>query len=413
MLKKTAVVAGWCLTLVSGDASGQQTMMIPIGGEKTVPVPQGVVAPSDSPEEIAKDAARDLKDNRFYNKPGATRAQYDADWQQCRLIARGSRTPSGSIPYYYDPAVISPLAAGIGGGIGGAIGAAIAQGQQRRANRQQCLMIRGWRLVEVSAKDADRVNALSDADRDTYFNELVGAAHVDGSITEMKTFAITVDPALRLDEPLRARGMVYAGKDVDSAQPMTLGPNEGMVVLGYRRVVPAAQGRSGGIALLRYDVEHRDVIYRPKDWKKNGDKTTYSLTANSHDKKAEYEVQTIRVTAGDYVVNSTTVGAVQPTITNCFGAPTFHVGAGEIVYLGDFHPYIGLPLSNGEKLSTLAHSMHVDDARATLTAQQPQLATALKPATWRNGATYACSGTVMTRWDLNGPEMLPSLPSAS
>jgi len=28
----------------------------------------------DTPEEIAKDAARDLKDNRFYNKPGATRA---------------------------------------------------------------------------------------------------------------------------------------------------------------------------------------------------------------------------------------------------------------------------------------------------------------------------------------------------
>ena len=45
----------------------------------------------DTPEEIAKDAARDLKDNRFYNKPGATRAQYDADWQECRLIARGSQ----------------------------------------------------------------------------------------------------------------------------------------------------------------------------------------------------------------------------------------------------------------------------------------------------------------------------------
>ena len=41
----------------------------------------------DTPEEIAKDAARDLKDNRFYNKPGATRAQYDVDWQECRSLA--------------------------------------------------------------------------------------------------------------------------------------------------------------------------------------------------------------------------------------------------------------------------------------------------------------------------------------
>ena len=83
----------------------------------------------DTPEEIAKDAARDLKDNRFYNKPGATRAQYDSDWQECRLIARGSRLANGTIPTYnpaiYNPS-ISPLAAGAGGLIGGMIASAIA-----------------------------------------------------------------------------------------------------------------------------------------------------------------------------------------------------------------------------------------------------------------------------------------------
>ncbi|WP_303783449.1 hypothetical protein [Sandarakinorhabdus limnophila] len=52
-----------------------------------------VPASADSPEEIAKDSARDLKDSRYYNKPGATRADYDKDWQKCRLIARSSRTP--------------------------------------------------------------------------------------------------------------------------------------------------------------------------------------------------------------------------------------------------------------------------------------------------------------------------------
>ena len=109
---------------------------------------------ADTPEEIAEDAARDLKDSRFYNKPGATRAEYDADWQSCRLIARGSQTPAGSVPIYnpalYNPA-ISPLAAGIGGGIGAAIGAAIVEGQMRRANRRNCLLIKGWRLVELPA----------------------------------------------------------------------------------------------------------------------------------------------------------------------------------------------------------------------------------------------------------------------
>jgi hypothetical protein len=129
----------------------------------------------DSPEEIAKDAARDLKDSRFYNKPGATRAEYDAAWQECRLIARGSRTPSGTYTYVYNPNVISPLAAGIGAGIGGLIGNAIVQGQIRRANRRSCLLVRGWRLVEVEGTEAAKVAAMTDAERDTYFSTIIGA----------------------------------------------------------------------------------------------------------------------------------------------------------------------------------------------------------------------------------------------
>ncbi|MDB5691405.1 MAG: hypothetical protein JWO81_468 [Alphaproteobacteria bacterium] len=134
----------------------------------------------DSPEEIAKDSARDLKDSRFYNKPGATRAQYDADWQECRLIARGSKTPSGSYSYVYNPAVISPIAAGVGAGIGAAIAQAIIQGQLRRANRRSCLLIRGWRLVEVDDAEQKRVAALPDAEREHYFNAILGATELKG-----------------------------------------------------------------------------------------------------------------------------------------------------------------------------------------------------------------------------------------
>lgn len=107
-----AVVAAMPFELVAAQA----VMNVPVGGTTPPPVAQTPPAdPEDTPEEIAKDAARDLKDSRFYNKPGATRAQYDADWQTCRLIARGSRTPSGTVPYFYNPAVISPLAAGSAG----------------------------------------------------------------------------------------------------------------------------------------------------------------------------------------------------------------------------------------------------------------------------------------------------------
>jgi len=161
-------------------AAAQGTVVIPGQALEQPAKAEKPQASDDTPEEIAKDAARDLKDSRFYNKPGATRAQYDADWQECRLIARGSRTPSGTVVVPYNPAIISPVAAGAAAGIGGLIGGAIVQGQVRRANRRSCLLVRGWRLVEVDGAEQERVNAMTDEERSRYFDTIVGAEDVKG-----------------------------------------------------------------------------------------------------------------------------------------------------------------------------------------------------------------------------------------
>jgi hypothetical protein len=162
-------------------AAAQGTVVIPGKSvEQPAKVEKAKADKDDTPEEIAQDAARDLKDSRFYNKPGATRAQYDSDWQECRLIARGSRTPTGTIVVPYNPAIISPVAAGVGAGIGGLIGAAIVEGQVRRANRRSCLLVKGWRLVEVEGAEQERVAAMTDEQRSTYFDTIVGADDVKG-----------------------------------------------------------------------------------------------------------------------------------------------------------------------------------------------------------------------------------------
>lgn len=388
--------------------AAQATHTTTYGGGATSPVAQTPpVDPKDTPEEIAQDAARDLKDSRFYNKPGATRAQYDADWQTCRLIARGSRTPSGSVPFYYNPAIISPIAAGIGGGIGGLIGAAIAEGQQRRANRQACLLIKGWRLVEVPSEEAARVGTMTEGQKDTYFNAIVGAETVKGSIFERTSFSLAPDPALNLDAPVTGPGTVFLGKKVDAAAPFKLAPGEAAVVLAFRRPDAASAGRSGSVQMYRYDATQRDVMYKPRDWKKKGDLTNYAVSASSADKKAAYEVQVIRLTPGDYVLNATTVGPIVATSSNCFGAPTFRVNEGEIAYLGDFIPFMNAKLSTGDRASVLAWTPKIEDARKTLAVRHANLAEALKPAPLHNGATYGCSAIMMTRWDLPGVAMLP------
>jgi hypothetical protein len=387
----------------------QASMNVPYGGDMPAPVPQDPpINPKDTPEEIAKDATRDLKGNRFYNKPGATRAQYDADWQECRLIARGSRTPSGTIPYYYNPAVISPVAAGIGAGIGGLIAGAIAEGEQRRANRRSCLMIRGWRMVEVPSAEAARVEAMSDEARSAYFDTVVGARTVSGEITERTSFSLQEDPELKLDAPLAGPGSVFLGKKADTAIPLVLQPGEGAIVFAYRRPGGGSAGRSGSVQFARYDVAGRDLVYQPRDWKKKGDKTTYNLIASSSDRKADHEVHVLRVTPGDYVIAGMSVGPAVPiTASNCFGAPTFSVAAGEVVYVGDFLPFMDHKLSTGTKFHGMVYASRPDDARTTLATRQPALAAAMKPATLRNQATYACSAITMDRWDVAGAESLP------
>ena len=396
------------------QVAAQTTMQVPYGGDRPAPVP---ITPShdpkDTPEEIAKDAARDLRDNSFYNKPGATRAQYDADWQDCRLIARGSRTPSGTVPYYYNPAVISPLAAGMGGALGGLIAGAIAEGQQRRANRRACLLIKGWRLVELPSADAARLATMTDEQRSSHFNTLVGAAQVDGKVTERTRFSLAPDPALKLDAPVAGPTTVFLGKKIDPATPVVLAPTEAAVVLAFRRPDAASAGRSGAVQLSRYNLAARDLVYQPKDWKKTGDKTSYLITAGSADRTASYEVQVLRVTAGDYIVSGMSVGPMVVTTTYCFGAPTFHVDAGDVVYIGDFVPLWNARKADGQKLTALAYTAHIDDARHALATSQPALAAALKPAVPHNRATYACSAISMDRWDLPGADALPDLSTAA
>lgn len=408
-MRRTMVIAAVLATVaMPGELIAQATMPVPYGGTRPAPVPQTPpLDPKDTPEEIAKDAARDLTPTHFYNRPGATRAEYDAAWQACRLIARGSRTPSGSVPYYYNPALVSPIAAGIGGGLGGLLAGAIAEGAQRRANRQNCMLIRGWRLIEPNDAQAAPVIAMTEAARTAHLDAQIGAMQPTGTPTERTSFTLAPDPALRLDAPVVGPASLFLGKKVDPAAPFVLAPGEAAIVVAFRRPDPGSAGRSGRLELMRYDSAGRDLVYRPRDWKKQGDKTTYSVSVASGDRKAPYEVQVVRITPGDYVLNSWASGTLLPTTTNCFGAPNFHVAAGEVLFLGDFIPYWDVKLASGAKFSDLVYAGQTGDARGALQSRQPTLATALRPAAWRNNATYACSAITMTRFDLTGASPLP------
>ncbi|HVF83958.1 MAG TPA: hypothetical protein VM913_07290 [Sphingomicrobium sp.] len=371
----------------------------------------------DTPEEIAKDAARDLKDNRFYNKPGATRAQYDADWQECRFIARGSKLINGNQTFYnpalYNPS-ISPLAAGIGGGLGAAIGAAIAEGIQRRENRKRCLMIKGWRMVKLPAAKANVVSAMSDADKQAYFNRIVGAQTVEGEIDELTRFGPPQDPALAINPALAGPATLFIHKDPAKAILPALAPDQGALVVAFRRNGGAAAGRSGALQLFRYNRAEGDLFYQPRDWKKKGDKTTYVVGVSSGDKKAAYELRIIPVTAGDYVLNGASVGPNVPlTTSNCFGAPMIRVEAGQYAYLADASPFMGERLADGKKHHGMIFSRNFAVAKQAMTKLRPEVATKMVEPALHNRATYSCAAVTMDRFDFPGASELPTLASKS
>lgn len=378
------------------------------GGASAQPAPVN----NDTPEEIAKDAARDLKDSRFYNKPGATRAQYDADWQECRLIARGSRIIDGNMPYYnpamYNPS-ISPLAAGIGGGIGAAIAAAIAEGIQRRANRKQCLMIKGWRMVRLSGPQAAAVAAMGESDKQAYFNRIVGAATVDGEIEKLDTFSPPADPALAVTAGLAGPATLFVHKKPAKAVLPALAPGEGAIVMAFRRNGATTAGRHGLVQMFRYDRDKRDLLYQPRDWKKKGDTATYVVSIPSGDKNAAYELRVMPVTAGDYVLDGTTVGAAMPPMTsNCFGAPVMRVEAGQYAYLGDANPFVKAQLADGTMTSALVMARHFAAARDAMAKLRPDIAAAMVEPAINNRATYSCAAVTMTRFDWPGMTELPA-----
>jgi hypothetical protein len=377
--------------------------------------PAATPPPDDSAAEIAEDAARDLKDNRFYNKPGATRAQYDADWQECRLIARGSRTPSGTVPVFYNPNIISPVAAGAAGGLGAFIGAKIAEGIQRRANRRSCLLVKGWRLVEVDDATKAKVAAMTDADRDAYFATIVGADRVDGKIEvfENALAAPKLAAGLNPGGKVTAPAALTAGKKVDLGA-FKLAPGQGAILVGFRRPDDHSLGKSASASFARYDAEQGDLHYQPRDWKKKGDKTTYGVHARSIDKKAGHELHILPVTAGRYVLSSAQAGPYNPQqiTTFCLGAPSFEVKEGEIVYFGDLTPYMSAPASDGGKLLAMPYSSDAEGARALLAGRKAALAGSFRSAELQNDATWGCIGQAMTAYRVK-ETAVASIPAGS
>jgi hypothetical protein len=351
--------------------------------------------------DVPEDAAHDLAADKFYNRPGATRAQYIADWEACRLIARGAQPPSKNFPKNLGTADNSL----------GILPAVLNETIERRFSRNTCLLTRGWRQYSLGVTEKRRVQALSETERAAYFDRAVGAGPAPGTPYGRTDFAPSSDPMLVTEGSPALPGSFYVGREVNPKTAMVPSANEALVVLAFRRPDKGSSGRAGELQIQRYDVAKRDLAYPSSDKEDPADTTTYTQLVESIDRNARYEVQVMRLTPGDYVIAGTAVSrillaGVHPNV-NCFGAPLFHADAGQTVYIGDFTPFWGAKMSSGDWAYGIGYSRHIEDARDTLKSAQPALAAAMRQARMFNQARFTCVGGLMDRWDLPGLEALP------
>ena len=410
MKKRLASVLALLTSQLMATALAQDELLV--GSTMGGPLKPQIHAPDQghSPEEVARDAAGDLRPDRFYNKPGATRDDYTAAWQACRLISRGSETPELKI-MHREPQSVADVA---GAGIGFWIAATVLDGRARRKSRQSCLLYKGWRLVEPPAAEASRVRRMSAVLQAAHFDSVIGRKVVEGKVSQISGLFPQMGPDFKLEGVAGRDASLWVGKNIDPKAPIKLSNDQGAVVLVFWRHDPIADGKRTVLNLLRYDVGTRDFIRARAEDKISKSSVTFEKEVKIENGDAEYEIHIVPLTEGDYVISgSRYVNDRISVLSNCFGMPVIHVPAGKVVYLGDWTPLENGIDVNGMSFNGLYWSRHLDEARDALAQFQPDLAVRMEQAELHNGATFACSAVEMTRWDLPGIPALPELPLIS
>lgn len=130
----------------------------------------------DSRDQQRRMASSDRDDTRFFNRPGATRADYDTQWRTCQQIGRRLASPRNGG---------GPMQAGfthgglVGGMLAGGLDAAFSQRRARHDIRRQCLVASGYRLVLPDEAGRRLIAAMPRDARDAWLDRMLAAEQVE------------------------------------------------------------------------------------------------------------------------------------------------------------------------------------------------------------------------------------------
>jgi hypothetical protein len=340
----------------------------------------------------------------YFNKPGADPAHYDSDLADCRLFAGTTVQPINH------PVVVS------GGNVGaGMIAFAIVTGAELEVARQRgipvnvedCMVVKGWRVVRVDKAEGDALRSLGAKDRKAKLSAWIGAETPHGDIARVfANEALHADISI-FDGAIQAGTPLYADSDgrvhepdvqldpddpnASSTEPYYMEPVRLLKPGGADKppagagliVVSVAGPGEMGLVLERVGKDGREIIDHDSAKFTIPLKGQTSATAND-------TTMVFAVAPGRWRLAAVGVLAKPRLSVNfCLGGPSFTLTKGDVVYLGYF---------NGVSPS-LEPDMDLTGAKAVAGAITP---VPLHPAEWTNGAVGRCHGEYIYALEFSG-----------
>lgn len=340
----------------------------------------------------------------YFNRPGATLQQHFDDLEACRVQVGHASQPNG--------ASTALVTMGMSGGIIAGIDGAIAARRARSANYENCMVVRGWRVVGVDEALGRELGHLDQPALALRLATMVGADTPEGAIlrvfnndatrADVTIFAAPdafdqVSLSLRAmpDRPDqtsderraerdRLRALGQPPRTANSLQPINTRrlrelPADAALVVVHIGAPMVSGPITPGVVFERVSRDDRPA------WASDGLAADFiasapmRLIAPAGERLAERTL-IFMVPPGRWRVSGMFEGSY--SVSFCLGAPSFEIAAGEVVYAGSFYTDIR---DRGPDLTLTPAE--------TALASVPELRARLRPAAYANGETFACAGS--------------------
>jgi hypothetical protein len=357
----------------------------------------------------ATDLAKSSDGYTYFNKPGAQVAVHDADVRDCKVKAGRLHQPDTSPPVY-----APGLAGAIGAAIGKAIVMAMNDAKARPVNVENCMVVKGWRVVALDPVAGEAADKLETAAKVARMTPLIGAAEPEGTIVRVFANDAASNQTAGMFSPARntiksALSVDAMGDPPESDKPTKeKAPPAPKLAKSARPPAPLKAEQLGEIpadsALIVVNVQGTGAF--SVTFERQGPDAKTPAWADGRP-GAFLAGQPVKATATAGGAQGTThVFAVPPgrwkiahmsaglfTVSLCLGAPSFEVAAGDVVYAGSFDP--------ASATNNIGPEMTLEPYRAVFPALSG-LGDKMRPATYVNGSTGQCQGAYMYALETTG-----------